>query len=238
VKTNRDSKKNISGVPAEYTDVFSRFLDGLSQAEKREIVGTAVSVRLFAGSVMTHQNQPATSVFLLTKGMARHFVTMPDRQKVLLFWLSPGDIVGGAALLQRPSTYVVSTEAIEDGAAVVWTRRAIRTLAVTYPRLLENGLSIASDYLTWYVASHLALVSSDARERVARVLAGLAAGFGRRVTGGLELKLSNMELANSANVNSFTASHLLGDWQRAGILTKRRGTIILRSPEALLETIH
>ena len=237
MKKRRDSKEASFRIPAEYTNVYSRFLDGLPQSALREVVGSAVSVRLFAGSVVIRQKEQAASVFLLTTGMARYFFTTPDHRKVLLSWLRPGDIMGGAALLLRPSSYLVSTEVVEDGAAILWTRRAIRTLGAKYPRLLENAFSIASDYLTWYLATHLALVSTNARERIARVLTGLATGFGRQVSGGVELKLSNEELAGAANVNVFTASHLLGEWQRVGILAKRRGSILLLSPKALLDSI-
>ena len=43
----------------------------------------------------------------------------------------------------------------------------------------------------------------------------------------------NEELADEANVNPFTVSRLLSDWQRKGILTKRRGKVLLRSPQRL-----
>jgi len=41
-------------------------------------------------------------------------------------------------------------------------------------------------------------------------------------------------LANAANVTPFTASRLMSDWQRDRALVKRRGAILLRSPERLL----
>jgi DNA-binding transcriptional regulator YhcF (GntR family) len=53
------------------------------------------------------------------------------------------------------------------------------------------------------------------------------------VAAGTEFDLYNEELANEANVNSFTVSRLLSDWQRKGILTKRRGKVLLRSPHRL-----
>jgi DNA-binding transcriptional regulator YhcF (GntR family) len=53
------------------------------------------------------------------------------------------------------------------------------------------------------------------------------------VAGGTEFDLYNEELANEANVNPFTVSRLLSSWQRKGILTKRRGKVLLRSPQRL-----
>jgi DNA-binding transcriptional regulator YhcF (GntR family) len=48
------------------------------------------------------------------------------------------------------------------------------------------------------------------------------------------MKVMNEDLAEGANVTPFTVSRCLRDWQRAGILAKRRGMILLRKPELLL----
>ena len=56
----------------------------------------------------------------------------------------------------------------------------------------------------------------------------------KKVPGGVEVRITNEELANAANVTPFTASRLMSDWQRDRALVKRRGAILLRSPERLL----
>jgi CRP-like cAMP-binding protein len=53
---------------------------------------------------------------------------------------------------------------------------------------------------------------------------------------GVELDIRNEELANEANITIFTASRLLSEWQRKGILTKRRGKIVLHSPGTLMSS--
>jgi CRP-like cAMP-binding protein len=98
---------------------------------------------------------------------------------------------------------------------------------------MENALLIASDYLAWYLADHVALISHTARQRLARVVICLAETIGRKVQGGIEIDATNEELASAANITPFTASRLLSEWQRNRALAKRRGKIILRSPELL-----
>ena|SRR5437899_2286839 len=117
---------------------------------------------------------------------------------------------------------------------LVWKRATIRNLAHRYPRLTENALSGAVDYLNFYVATHVALTCHTAEQRLAKLLTTLAWGFGRKVREGIELDVTNEDLANAANVTHFTASRLLSEWSRKGILTKARGKILLRSPELLL----
>jgi CRP-like cAMP-binding protein len=122
---------------------------------------------------------------------------------------------------------------VKDSQVLVWNRAAIRNLIKQYPQLIDNLLLITFDYLAFYRDAYTSLTCDSGPQRVAHVLANLADRAGRRVAGGTEFDLFNEELANEANVDPFTVSRLLSDWQRKGILTKRRGKVLLRSPQRL-----
>jgi CRP-like cAMP-binding protein len=96
---------------------------------------------------------------------------------------------------------------------------------------LENVLSIAANYISWYVVALAALTSQTARERLSGVLLGYISSIGQKVTGGIELELTNEELAHSAGITPYTTSRILSEWQKAGAIQKRRGKIVLDSPE-------
>lgn len=211
----------------------SRFLSGFSPPDLKTILGAARQQHFTSNSVVVSQGSPAEHLFLLTKGRARFFFNTQEGNKVILLWLTPGEIFGGAALLSTPVSYLVSTETLKDSSMLVWDRVALRTLAGRYPRLLENALLIAHDYLAWYVADHLALVGQTARQRLAGVLVCLAQTIGEKVSGGFEFDATNEELASAANVTSFTASRLLSEWQTNGAVIKHRGRVLLRSRERL-----
>jgi CRP-like cAMP-binding protein len=211
----------------------SRLFEGLAPGDL-DIIRTAGTERRYrASSVITNQGNPGDHLFLITSGHARYFYLTQDGHKTLLLWLTPGEILGGAAFLSKPSKYLVSTEAVRDSSFLVWDRATIRSLAAKYPRLLENALSMGSDYLAWYLADHVALVCDTARERLAQILVHLAGVIGQKVLGGVEFDVSNEELASAANITPFTASRLLSEWQTNGAVLKRRGKILLRSPERL-----
>jgi CRP-like cAMP-binding protein len=55
--------------------------------------------------------------------------------------------------------------------------------------------------------------------------------MGQRVVEGIELNISNEELANEANVTIFTVSRLLSEWHRKGLVVKSRGSVVIRSSE-------
>jgi CRP-like cAMP-binding protein len=216
------------------TDLRSKFLVGFSPLDLKAILAAARLRHFTANSVIVHQGNPSDYLFLLTKGRARFFINTQEGKKVILHWLTPGEIFGGAALLSTTSCYLVSTETLKDSSMLVWDRATLRNLATRFPRVAENAMLIAFDYLAWYVAAHVALVSHTARERLAGVLTYLAQGIGEKVTGGFEFDATNEELAGAANVTAFTASRLLSEWQNNGAILKRRGRVLLRSPECLL----
>jgi CRP-like cAMP-binding protein len=96
---------------------------------------------------------------------------------------------------------------------------------------MENALSIAANYISWYVVALAALTSQTARERLAGVLLGYVSSIGQKVAGGFELELTNEEVADSASITPYTTSRILSEWQKAGAIQKRRGKILLASPE-------
>jgi CRP-like cAMP-binding protein len=224
---------DLPGSLAAVRELKSRFLLGLDKPELEAILAPAFHRRFLANSVVQNQGEPASRLFLLTSGRARYFYITEDGRKILFLWLRPGDIFGGGALLTEPPSYLVNVETVKDSRMLVWDRATIRNLAARYPRLRENALSIAFDYFTYYVATHTALVSNSARERLARILVNFAHGIGHEVPGGIQLEVTNEDLANEANVTVFTASRLLSEWQRNGAIIKSRGKILLRSPERL-----
>jgi CRP-like cAMP-binding protein len=211
----------------------SRFLDGLPPDDLKLVLAAARQRHFLPNSVVVNQGHPADHLFLLTRGRARFFFNTPEGKKMILLWLTPGEIFGGMALLSIPSPYLVSTETLKDSSTLVWDRATLRNLAVRYPRLLENALLIASDYMAWYLADHAALISQTARQRLARTLVCLAETIGNKSSEGFEFDATNEELAGAANVTPFTASRLLSEWQKNRAVIKRRGKILLRSPERL-----
>lgn len=183
---------------------------------------------------MTNEGDAADHLFLLAKGRARFFSITEDGKKLIVLWITPGEIFGGRALLLTPSTYLVSTEAVKQSWVMVWKRSAIRGLAARLPRLLDNAILEASDFVAGQLASYMSLTSHDARQRLIHVLTTLAPRIGREVSEGVEIDVTNEELANAANVTLFTASRLLSELQRKGALAKRRGKVLVHSSERLL----
>jgi CRP/FNR family transcriptional regulator, nitrogen oxide reductase regulator len=234
----REGMTASSIIVSAASHLVSPFLEGLTQSDRATVFAAASERRVQADSVIVNQGDPANDLFLIVKGCARYFYITPDGKKIVLLWLMPGHIFGGSALLLAPPEYLVGTEILKGGCLLVWHRDRLRVLASQIPRLLDNALTIANDYLTWYLAAHTSLVSHSAEERLAQVLVTLAHGFGHKVSGGTRVDLTNEQLANAANITPFTASRILSSWQRNGVLVKTRGQLLLRFPEKLFHDHH
>jgi CRP/FNR family transcriptional regulator, nitrogen oxide reductase regulator len=223
----------LAEIVAATTRLKPRFLDGLAPGEVKAVLSVAKHRRYLANSVVSNQGHPADYLFLLLNGRARYFFMTPNGQKTLLLWVPPGEIFGSAAMAPKAITYLASVETVINSNLLAWDRATIRQLAGQYPRLLENALLIGFDYMVGYRALHVSISFHNARQRLANVLVNLATGMGHEVPGGIELDIKNEELANEANVTPFTASRLLSEWQRSGLVVKNRGKVLLRSPELL-----
>jgi CRP/FNR family transcriptional regulator, nitrogen oxide reductase regulator len=211
-----------------------RFLEGLSPSEHRLLFETATLEEFGPGSLITRQGFPASSIGLLIQGRARFTCTTLAGRKLNLRWIYPGEICGVAALLSHPHNYLLSAEVVRASVALVWNHADIRSFAADCPQLIDNGLTLTFDYIRLYQISHICATTQTARQRLALVLGAVAEAIGRKEKGGIEMDIRNEDLANDANLTVFTASRLLNEWQREGILVKTRGKILLRSPQALL----
>jgi CRP-like cAMP-binding protein len=209
-------------------------LEGLSRDERAVLLEAATIRRFKPGSFITREGFPADSIALLVLGRARFSCTTIEGATVLLRHVHPGEVCGMAAALSHPVEYLLDTEAIKSSVALTWSRAEIRRAGANCPRLIDNIMLLSYDYARWYRVAHISAIGQTARQRLALVLGDLATGIGQKVESGVEVSVRNEELANEANVTIFTASRLLNEWQREGVLVKTRGKIILHSTQSLL----
>jgi CRP-like cAMP-binding protein len=209
------------------------FLEGLTKSEIELVVAAARQRKCSRGATVYREGEAADQFFMLLSGRARYFTLTEDGRRVIMRWILPNQVFGAMALRHEPGAYRLSAESARDSELLAWPRDDIRRLAVRYPRLLENLATLASEYLDWYVIAQLALISQSARQRLARVLSHLAKDIGRRQEDGTALDITNEELADAAHITRFSTCRLLSEWQRSGILMKRRGKLVLISSERL-----
>lgn len=212
----------------------TRFFDGIEQRHLEEIVAAAEYRRAVPKELIIAAGDAAGQLFLVVKGNARYYRLTKTGDEVLLRWLVRGDVFGLGTLLKDPPAYIGSAEALSECELLVWKHTSIRHLAGLYPQLCENALRIVLEYLKNYSDRHLNLTSKTAGQRLAESLLNLASQQGRTGSEGVEIDATNEQLGSFADISSFTASRLLNQWERQGAVSKRRGKVLIRTPEALV----
>ena len=205
----------------------SPFLSGFTASEREALLAAATRRRFKPAAVITRHGEPGRDEDVSDRERACPGTCDDTR------WSQGDSAVAGAGrfvgrrdTLASAITYRASSEALRETEVLVWDRAAIRKLAECYPRVLENALQLASSYVDWNLASHIALSSQTAQQRLAGVLVSLVPLLGHRVPEGIEFEITNEELSSAAHVSVFTTSRLLNGWQRQRALTKHRGKIV------------
>lgn len=86
-----------TAVVSAVRELKPRFFEGLTPTEVKRLLEAATKRRFLENSVITYQAHPSDHLFLLLPGRARYYYMTQEGQKIILRWLPPGEIFGGAA---------------------------------------------------------------------------------------------------------------------------------------------
>lgn len=207
---------------------------GISDGERRSILASAIHKNISAGTVVIRGGEPASHLFLLHAGRAKYYRLTSEGEEVVLWSVAKGDVFGLATLLKEPPPYLGSAEALQECEFYVWDHEKIRYLAKACPQLAENSMRMVLHYLSDYAERMVAVVTETAEQRVARALLHVGDHSGHPVHDGIDVDVTNEHLSALAHVSLFTASRVLSKWGRSGAVTKKRGHILIRIPEMLI----
>lgn len=215
---------------------------GLEKSELFRGFGDTDLKEIFAAGRLRHMapktnlmvtGEKPNQLFLLRKGRVRSYILTESGSEVLLLWVVPGGVLGLPSLLVDPPTYLINAMAVTDCEFLVWDRDAIRRLVKSYPKIRENGLRLALEYLRRYMKRHVNIVTKSAESRLAQRLLQLASEAGVVEPPGIAIDITNEQLSSLSDISPFTASRLLSRWEQENWLTKQRGRVTLLAPEDL-----
>jgi len=207
----------------------STFFEALTALEIKVVLAAAKPERVSSRQLLQREGDPATRLWLLVTGRAAAYRVADEGGKLFLRWGVPGDVFGLATIVRAPARYLVTVEAVQEGSLLAWDLASCQALVLQCPSLSRAVNSVVSNYLDGLIEALAARSFLTAERRLARMLVVSARLIGRTGREGIELDLTNEQLAVTANVSLFTATRKLSKWQDLGILKKHRGKIVLRS---------
>jgi CRP-like cAMP-binding protein len=224
-----------SAAPAEtLSDLPIPLFAGLSPSQIAEVFAQARTLDVMPKAHLCNAGHRAGHLFVLLKGRIKYSRTTAEGGEILLHLLTPGESFGLATLLPDPPNYLGTAEVVSASEVVVWDHGQIRQIAGRHQQIATNALRIALDYLGKLADRHSSLFEGDAAHRIARVLIDVGRRSGGAHPQGIDVHITNEQLGSLADVSRFTASRVLSSWKRTGIITKKRETVRIHSPEALL----
>jgi len=228
------SSTPVHNVPKITRLPASRLFDGLAPSVKTSFLAEGHVTNVQPNVRLCSEGQRASNLFLLTKGQIKYYRLTSEGKQVILYWLEPGDVFGLGTLLPEPLPYIGSADSISTCEVVSWNHVTMRQFAMAYPQLACNTLGIVLHYLALLADRHSGVLGSTANDRIAKALLSIGDRKGNLHSTGVEIDITNEELASLADVSPFTVSRVLSDLRRKCAVTKRRKGLRIDAPEALL----
>jgi CRP-like cAMP-binding protein len=218
---------------------------GLSPDELARVAALAVPRSYPAGSIILHEGDPGDTCYVVRSGRARVTRQHPDGRTITLTNIGPGEIFGELAMFGG-EVRSATVEAIEDVEAMAILADDLKHALKEHPEIsikllgaLGARLREANERLTRQSFQN---VSS----RVAGVLAKLIeTGSGTSPVPAegepsreIVVHSTQADRARLAGASREATSRFLASLQRAGVVTCRRGRVIVHDPQALRRYIY
>jgi CRP-like cAMP-binding protein len=215
----------------------SKIFQGLSPADLHAICNLAGHRPIESGGFFFHQDDPATTLFLLLRGQVKMTQIGPEGHQVLVRFVNAGESFGAIAAMSG-MTYPLSAQAVEECVAIIWDEMTLKQILSAYPIITLNVLQLVTSYFKQLQERYRELATERVERRVARSLLRLVEQAGRPVERGvlIDLSLSRQDLAEMTGTTLYTVSRILSGWERAGLVDVGRGRVMIRSLPGL-ETI-
>jgi CRP/FNR family transcriptional regulator, cyclic AMP receptor protein len=232
--------------PEAIADLLSRVptFAGLSREELIRIAKVTVPRTFPAGSVVLREGDPGDTCYVMSSGRAR-ITREHTGRTITLTNIGPGEIFGELAMFGG-ETRSATVEAIDDVEVVAILADDLKRMLKEHPETAVKLLGALGQKLRDANERLSRQSFQKVSSRVAGVLARLIeTGSGTRVVENpkrrrdeIVVKSTQAELAQLAGASREATSRFLAALQRAGVVTCRRGRVIVHDPQALRRYIY
>ncbi|CAN5550844.1 cAMP-activated global transcriptional regulator CRP [soil metagenome] len=186
------------------------------------------------GHLIFAQGEPGDSLFVISEGLVKVFVTSEEGEDMVLVTLRPPETFGELALIDG-GLRSASAEALEPTTTLTLSRGTLIELLQRHPNLAQALLSSLGGLVRRLTEQAADLVFLDLHGRVAKLLLTLAEERGRHE--GLEvlldLQVTQGDLAAMVGGSRQSVKHILHAFQRRGYLEVEGRRIALKDLTAL-----
>jgi CRP/FNR family cyclic AMP-dependent transcriptional regulator len=214
----------------------TRLFRGLPAATIQQISGLSLRRFYGHGAIVFSQADPGDALYGVVTGKIRISASSPDGREMFLNIMEPGDTFGEIALLDgRHRTATASATAPSE--LIIITRDHFLELLEREPKLVSHVIQLLCQRIRWTsgLAEESALLSVPAR--VARRLLSLGKLHGHETPHGVELTISQEEVARFLGLSRQAVNQYLQTWKVRRWLTLGRGKIVIVDEHALRDVV-
>jgi CRP/FNR family transcriptional regulator len=178
---------------------------------------------------------PSTTVYFLKRGRVKIVYLAENGRRLTLAICRAGQPFGELTFTERYEHHRFYAQALEDVELCYIDKDSLLRFAQERPYLSLNLTKWVGHQLRELQMRLEELLFRDVATRLVCLIERLAREEGQPTGEGIEinLRLTHLEIAELIGSTRETTTHLVNQLRRRGVLTKRRGRIIVRSIEAL-----
>ncbi len=201
----------------------------------RSIVSHAIERSIEEGEFFFFQGDPAEYFYVLTAGRAKLMQTNAAGQQVNLRTINEWQMFGALGAVRDHANYPASAQALEHSTALAVKSGYLHEMMQTRPYLSFDLMQLMTGYIQEMQERYRELATEKVERRIARTLLRLAGQMGLKLAdGGIELAFTRQDLAEMSGTTLFSASRILAEWEKRGLIESGRERVVIRSPHALV----
>ncbi|MRI57162.1 Crp/Fnr family transcriptional regulator [Methylobacterium sp. DB1607] len=209
-------------------------LDGLSEAERNQVMERGRRRVLYRGATLFTQETPNDGIWLIETGRIRVFYAAPTGREITLAYWYPGNFVGGPEVFGSGS-HSWSGMAASNSTVLHLPGAALKQLVARIPSLafgIIDGLTFKG---RCYSALAQMLGTRSITDRLAFLLIHLSNLYGVEEEGGVLIAadFTHADLAHMVGATRQWVTISLKRLSEQGVVTTRRSQILIQRPDML-----
>jgi CRP-like cAMP-binding protein len=209
---------------------------GLPAATIQQISALSIRRSYSNDAIVFSQGDPGDALYGVVTGKVRISASSPSGREMFLNIMEPGDTFGEIALLDGCHR-TATASATAPSELIIITRDHFLELLKREPELVSHVVQLLCERIRWTsgLAEEFALLGVP--ERLARRLLSLGKLHGHKTTNGVELRISQEDVARFLGLTRQVVNQYLQNWKMQGWLTLGRGKIVIVDEHALRDVL-
>lgn len=181
------------------------------------------------------QGDEALFLYILVSGRVKLLQTNPMGQQVNMRIINEWQLFGAIGAVRPKATYPVTAQALESSTALAIESQFLSGMMSTRPQLSMGLMQLMTNYVREMQDRYRELATERVERRLALAILRLASQIGIKSSAGVELPLSQQDIAEAAGSTMFTVSRTLSEWEKRGLVETGRERIVIRNPHGLVQ---